>query len=91
MIFRFGTYEIDSGRYELRRDCEPVAVEPKVLDLLALLVHHAEGGDLARSQDLAHEVLRINPELSAKLALCIDPFALRKPGVLDAFRSAGLP
>ena len=38
MIFRFSDYEIDSGRYELRRAGEAVPLEPKALDLLLLLV-----------------------------------------------------
>lgn len=38
MIFRFGRYEIDSGRYELRRAGKAVSIEPKVLDLVLYLV-----------------------------------------------------
>ena len=38
MIFRFGDYEIDSGRYELRCQGEGVALEPKSLDVLLHLV-----------------------------------------------------
>jgi len=42
VIFRFGDCEIDSGRYELRRAGAPVAIEPKVLDLLLHLVHERD-------------------------------------------------
>jgi TolB-like protein/DNA-binding winged helix-turn-helix (wHTH) protein/Tfp pilus assembly protein PilF len=42
VIFRFDQIEIDSARYELRRAGEPVAVEPKVLDLLLHLVQQRE-------------------------------------------------
>ena len=42
MIFRFGDCEIDSGRYELRRAGAPVAIEPKVLDLLLHLVRERD-------------------------------------------------
>jgi TolB-like protein/DNA-binding winged helix-turn-helix (wHTH) protein len=42
VIFRFEGYEIDSARYELRRDGASLAVEPKVLDLLLHLVRQRE-------------------------------------------------
>lgn len=38
MIFRFGRYELDEEAGELRRDGQPVEVQPKPLALLALLV-----------------------------------------------------
>jgi DNA-binding winged helix-turn-helix (wHTH) protein/tetratricopeptide (TPR) repeat protein len=38
MIFRFGRFELDEEAGELRRDGRPVAVQPKPLALLALLV-----------------------------------------------------
>ena len=38
MIFQFGDYEIDSGRYELRCKGERVPLEPKSLDVLLELV-----------------------------------------------------
>lgn len=34
---RFGAFELDAARFELRRDGERVAVEPRTLDLLRLL------------------------------------------------------
>jgi adenylate cyclase len=39
-VYRFAEYEIDPGRRELRRAGVPVAVQPKVLDLIAYLVKH---------------------------------------------------
>jgi TolB-like protein/DNA-binding winged helix-turn-helix (wHTH) protein/Tfp pilus assembly protein PilF len=42
VIFRFEDVEIDSARYELRRAGTPVALEPKVLDLLLHLVQQRE-------------------------------------------------
>ncbi len=42
MVFRFGDCEIDAGRYELRRAGQPVAVEPRALDLLLYLVRARE-------------------------------------------------
>lgn len=38
MTYQFDTYEIDTDRFELRRDGRPLAVEPQVFALLALLV-----------------------------------------------------
>jgi len=38
MIYRFDQFELDMARFELRRHSAPVAVEPQVLSLLALLV-----------------------------------------------------
>jgi len=42
MIYRFAAFELDMGRFELRKDGAPVAVEPQVFSLLALLVTHSE-------------------------------------------------
>ncbi len=55
MIFRFGAYEIDSGRYELRRNGESVPVEPKVLDVLLLLLVRAHDR-LVTTQELLDQV-----------------------------------
>ena len=38
MIFKFDCYQIDSERYTLTRDGEPINVEPQVFDLLVLLI-----------------------------------------------------
>lgn len=38
MVYQFDCYELDLDRFELRRDGTPVAIEPQVLSLLALLV-----------------------------------------------------
>ena len=42
MTYLFGHYELDSRRYELRRDGRVIAVEPRVFDLLLYLVEHRE-------------------------------------------------
>jgi DNA-binding response OmpR family regulator len=42
MIYRVGTYTIDSERCELRNGAEAVAVEPQVFDVLMLLIAHRE-------------------------------------------------
>lgn len=41
MIYTFGAFRLDTGRYELRGAGEPVHVEPLVFDLLRLLVANA--------------------------------------------------
>lgn len=42
MLFRFGRFELNAARYELTREGAPVAVEPRVLELLAYLVQHRD-------------------------------------------------
>jgi DNA-binding winged helix-turn-helix (wHTH) protein len=39
--FQFGRYELDSGTFKLLRDGVPVALEPKGIDLLRLLLERA--------------------------------------------------
>jgi DNA-binding winged helix-turn-helix (wHTH) protein len=40
MLFRFGDHALDIERRELRRGAEPVALEPRVFDLLAYPVRN---------------------------------------------------
>ncbi|MFP3989586.1 alpha/beta fold hydrolase [Streptomyces sp. E11-3] len=40
--YRFGDYELDTARHQLRRAGEPVHVEPRALDLLRHLVEHRD-------------------------------------------------
>lgn len=42
MITRFDDFELDTARFELRRNGDPVAVEPQVFALLRLLVENHE-------------------------------------------------
>jgi len=42
MIHRFNDYELDELRRELRRGGQPVAVEPKVFDVLLYLLYHCD-------------------------------------------------
>jgi adenylate cyclase len=42
MVYRFADFELDEGRFELRRDGQPVSVEPQVFALLSLLVTNRE-------------------------------------------------
>lgn len=52
--YRFGEFELDGDRYELSRAGERVAVEPRVLDLLALLVR--EHGRMVPKDELVAAV-----------------------------------
>jgi TolB-like protein len=40
VVFRFGDYVLDTERRELRREAEPIALEPQVFDLLVYLVRN---------------------------------------------------
>ncbi len=42
MLYRFGPFELDMARFELRVDGEPCRVEPQVFSLIALLVENRE-------------------------------------------------
>jgi TolB-like protein/Tfp pilus assembly protein PilF len=42
MLYRFGTFELDTAKAELRVAGEPIAVEPQVFALLTLLVENRE-------------------------------------------------
>ncbi len=48
--WRFGTFELDETRRELRRDGELLAIEPKPLNLLMLLLRHP--GELITKSEL---------------------------------------
>lgn len=40
MTYRFESFELDTDRYELRRDGRPIAVEPQVFSVLTMLVEN---------------------------------------------------
>ncbi len=42
MVYRFADCELDEQLYQLRRNSAPVALEPKVFDVLAYLIHHRD-------------------------------------------------
>ena len=42
MIFRFGRFELDEGKRELRLGTRAIELQPRVFDLLVYLVRHAE-------------------------------------------------
>ena len=54
MIHRFGHFNLDTERYELRRDDQPIAAEPKVLEALAYLI--AQRGRVVAKEELVEKV-----------------------------------
>lgn len=48
-VLRFGPFELDFDRFELRREGAPVALEPRTFDLVALLVRN-RGHTVTRDQ-----------------------------------------
>jgi DNA-binding winged helix-turn-helix (wHTH) protein len=42
MVYRFAECELDERLYQLRREGSPIALEPKVFDVLAYLVQHRD-------------------------------------------------
>ena len=42
MFYRFGSYEVDPGRFELRKDGVTQHMEPQVFEVLALLLEHRD-------------------------------------------------
>ncbi len=56
MIYSFASCELDTLKFELRRDGEAVAVEPQVFDLLVLLVENH--GRMVTRDDIIEKVWR---------------------------------
>jgi DNA-binding winged helix-turn-helix (wHTH) protein len=42
MIYRFDTFELDTGLFELRGESVPVPLEPQVFALMSMLVENSE-------------------------------------------------
>jgi DNA-binding winged helix-turn-helix (wHTH) protein len=42
MVYRFAECELDERLYQLRREGSPVALEPKMFDVLAYLIQHRD-------------------------------------------------
>lgn len=61
LVYRFEGFELDPGRFELRRDGHAVPVEPQVLSLLILLAGNAER--LVSRDEIAEKVWH-NPGIS---------------------------
>ena len=53
-VLKFGDFELDQGRGELRRLGQPVKVEPRVLDLVAYLADRQ--GEIVTRDELIETV-----------------------------------
>ena len=42
MLYRFAEFELDLDQYELRRNGEPVELQPKVIEVLRYLLEHSD-------------------------------------------------
>ena len=70
MIYSFEDCELDTARYELRREGDSCPIEPKAFDLLVLLV---ENRDRLVTKDEIHDIIwkeRIVSE--ATLSSCVN-------------------
>lgn len=94
MIFLFGPFELDAGRFLLTRDGEPVAVEPRVLEMLVYLVQHRD--QLVGREELLEAVWKrrffgkglLNQSVyAARQALGDDP---RDPRYIETVRGRGV-
>lgn len=54
MVHSFPSFELDEDRFELRRDGQPVKIEPRVLELLAYLVRNR--GRIVTKEELLDQV-----------------------------------
>lgn len=69
MIYRFERFELDTAQAELRDNGTPVAVEPRVFDLLRMLVENA--GDLLSKDQLVDAVWGGRVVSDAAVTSCI--------------------
>ena len=54
MVYRFADCELDEHLYQLRRNDAPVALEPKVFDVLVYLLQHRDAQQIVRCQISRH-------------------------------------
>jgi DNA-binding winged helix-turn-helix (wHTH) protein len=67
--YRFGEFEIDLGRHELRRRGEAVRIEPQVFDLLLYLVRHRDR--IVSKDELIEAIWQGRVISEAALSTCI--------------------
>jgi DNA-binding winged helix-turn-helix (wHTH) protein len=68
MLYRFGSHEMNEITRELSRDGHPVAVEPKVFDLLGLLIRQRRR--VVSREELARELwpgISVGPDSLSRL------------------------
>ena len=69
MLYRFDEFELDTGRYELRRDGTPCHVERLVFDLLAFLVRNP--GRILGREEVVDQVWQGRAVSDATISGCI--------------------
>ncbi|MDJ0740521.1 MAG: transcriptional regulator, partial [Gammaproteobacteria bacterium] len=69
MRYSFSNIEIDTERFELRRDGELCSAEPKVFDLLVILVRHP--GQVLNRDMLVEKVWGGRPVAETTISTCI--------------------
>src|SRR5262245_36405223 len=93
MIVRFDDFVLDDARFELRRGAVPIALQPKALDLLVLLIRHRErvvGKNEILSAVWAHEHVT-----ESSLTTCVNVLrralgdCAAKPRMVRAVRGRG--
>ncbi len=70
MIFRFGSFQLDTRLLELRRDETPVPIEPQVFDVLRLLIENRDR--LVSKDDLFDNIWGGRIVSDAALASCMN-------------------
>ena len=66
----FGGFDFDPERFQLRRDGQPIAIEPQVFDVLAYLI--AQRDRVVPKEDLEEIGEALTPDTSAVLLLLED-------------------
>ena len=69
MLYRFDGFELDTGRYELRRDGTPCHVERLVFDLLAFLVRNP--GRVLGREEVVDQVWQGRAVSEATISSCV--------------------
>lgn len=69
MIFWFAGFELDDSLFELRRNREPVKIEPRVLELILYLVKHRDR--VVTKQELLENVWRVETLSDWALTRCV--------------------
>lgn len=64
MVYKFGTYELDTGRFELRAGGTPLSIEPQAFSLLELLVSNR--GKMISKDAILEEVTARNTTFGYK-------------------------
>lgn len=69
MRYRFGDFQVDAARLRLLRAGEPVAVEPRVLELIVYLLEHRDR--LVTKEELVAELWQGRAVTDAALSRCL--------------------